>query len=212
MKQYIDNKEFYRPLRCNGIGISPVVRKIMARPDECQAIAKRLGLLEVRRLNADLSCRMLKSGLFHLTGLFEADIVQSCIVSLEPVPAHLTGEVDMRLTEQEQILDQSIDNKRNKKDKEWDDFSESVMSTWDLEEPEPIVGDEIDLGEIAVEHLAIAMDPYPRLPGARIPARWDGGAIDTAPLAEIAPADGAGQETGQPERSGLLTVLKPRVK
>ena len=36
----------------------------------------------------------------------------------------------------------------------------------DDEEPDPFDGKSLDLGEIAVEELALAMDPYPRAPGA----------------------------------------------
>ena len=31
---------------------------------------------------------------------------------------------------------------------------------------EPLEGDEIDLGELLVQHLSLALDPYPRLEGA----------------------------------------------
>jgi uncharacterized metal-binding protein YceD (DUF177 family) len=42
-----------------------------------------------------------------------------------------------------------------------------VLSVQSLEEEEPdvIEGGSIDLGEIAAETLALALDPYPRIPG-----------------------------------------------
>ncbi len=36
----------------------------------------------------------------------------------------------------------------------------------DEDEAEPVVGRTIDLGEALAEELALALDPYPRVPGA----------------------------------------------
>ena len=38
--------------------------------------------------------------------------------------------------------------------------------------PEPIRNGHIDLGELAAEHLALALNPYPRAPDAAIPAEF----------------------------------------
>ena len=40
------------------------------------------------------------------------------------------------------------------------------------DEPEPIADGRIDLGEAVVQQLAIALDPYPRAPGAELPAQY----------------------------------------
>src|SRR3546814_17044110 len=39
----------------------------------------------------------------------------------------------------------------------------------DEDPPEPFENGCIDLGEIVVQHLAVALDPYPRAPGAELP-------------------------------------------
>jgi len=36
--------------------------------------------------------------------------------------------------------------------------------------PEPIVGGRLELGELAAQHLSLALDPYPRAPGVEAPA------------------------------------------
>jgi hypothetical protein len=55
--------------------------------------------------------------------------------------------------------------------------------------PEPLPADAIDLGEAVVQQLAVALDPYPRKPGAEIPAEYSG-AADTdgrgGPFASLA--------------------------
>ena len=36
-------------------------------------------------------------------------------------------------------------------------------------DPEPLEGGELDLGEAVAQQLALALDPYPRAPGTRVP-------------------------------------------
>jgi hypothetical protein len=57
------------------------------------------------------------------------------------------------------------------------------------DEPEPLEGDRIDLGEIVAEELALAIDPYPRAPGAELAAAAPA-AGDTEPVP--GPPNGAG--------------------
>ena len=38
-----------------------------------------------------------------------------------------------------------------------------------LEQPEPLVDGQIDLGEVVAQFLAVAMDPYPRKDDAELP-------------------------------------------
>jgi uncharacterized metal-binding protein YceD (DUF177 family) len=46
-----------------------------------------------------------------------------------------------------------------------------VLAVHAEDPPEVAVGGRIDLGEIAVVHLALALDPYPRAPGAAFDAK-----------------------------------------
>ncbi len=48
----------------------------------------------------------------------------------------------------------------------------------------PYEDDVIDLGEASVEQLALALDPYPRKPGAELPADVSGGPL--SPFAALA--------------------------
>jgi uncharacterized metal-binding protein YceD (DUF177 family) len=51
------------------------------------AIAARFDILAVERFEADIALRRTPIGLIHLEGSIEADVVQECVVSLEPVPS-----------------------------------------------------------------------------------------------------------------------------
>jgi hypothetical protein len=53
--------------------------------------------------------------------------------------------------------------------------------------PEPLVGGNVDLGALAIEFLLLAMDPYPRKPGAVFepPAQGDDKGHSFAALAAL---------------------------
>ena len=105
------------------------------------ALAKRFGLQALDRFNVNLivTWRDRKRAV-SLSGNLEAEVVQTCVVTLEPV----------RQTVHE-VLDQvySLDQ----------DSDETVI---DPNGVEPLEGDNLDVGEIVAEELALALDPYPR--------------------------------------------------
>ncbi|HET6224263.1 MAG TPA: DUF177 domain-containing protein, partial [Dongiaceae bacterium] len=73
------------------IGVQETVREIAANAAECAALAERFGLLSLDRLTASLGLVRRRSGLIEVHGRFEADLVQACVVTLEPVPAQLAA-------------------------------------------------------------------------------------------------------------------------
>jgi uncharacterized metal-binding protein YceD (DUF177 family) len=70
-------------------------------------------------------------------------VVQSCVVSGEPVPAHVDEPLELRF--------EPLDEGRDEIELEADALD--VM---------PVDGDAIDLGEALAQALAVALDPYPR--------------------------------------------------
>ncbi|WGF90548.1 YceD family protein [Marinivivus vitaminiproducens] len=92
--------------------------------------------------------------ILRLSGRLEADVVQRCVVTLEPVANRVAEGVIRRftLTPADVILTEE------------GDIEVEVDS--EAEDVEPLVGGLIDLGEIATEELALALDPYPRAEGA----------------------------------------------
>ena len=43
------------------------------------------------------------------------------------------------------------------------------MPSFEVEEAEPLEGDELDIGECIVQHLNLALDPHLRKPSAQVP-------------------------------------------
>jgi uncharacterized metal-binding protein YceD (DUF177 family) len=95
-------------------------------------------------------------------GWLEAQVVQSCVVSLEDVPATVRVPVERgyrRVTADEPARaahQQAAAHQVDEWAGEWDD------------DVEPLRGTQIDLGEMLAEELALALDPYPRAPDADI--------------------------------------------
>lgn len=153
--------EFSRPFPVDQVGSRETVRDIEATAAERAALAERLDLVALDSLTATLRLRRLPDGLIRVSGRFAADVVQSCVVTLEPVPARCSEEFTLLFGEQ-------VVREGSAREIEFDAIGE--------DEPEPIEGGAIDLGEAVVQHLAVALDPYPRAPGAEVPAEYSGSA------------------------------------
>jgi uncharacterized metal-binding protein YceD (DUF177 family) len=138
--------EFSRPLRLTG---APRDLTLAATPAEGAALARRYAILRVASVTAEVSLRPAEGGRTRLTGRLVAEVTQPCVVSLEPVDQRVDVPLDLViLPEGEAPTDD---------DPESPDEIESAE-------------DRIDLGEVLAEQLALALDPYPRAPGATLPA------------------------------------------
>ncbi len=126
---------------------------LKASPAECAALAKRFAIPAVDRLEAALLLRPEPGGGVMVTGTLSADVVQACVVSLEPVAQRVEDEVALRLLPP----------------------NEEPSDDPDSPDEIPVEGDTVDLGEAIAEQLALALDPYPRAPGAELPQDAAGG-------------------------------------
>jgi uncharacterized metal-binding protein YceD (DUF177 family) len=120
------------------------------------AIAARFEIVAVERFEADVSLRRTPIGLIHLEGSIEADVVQECVVSLEPVPSTIRETFEVYYSEAEPESQPGVDLTMD--DEMW---------------PDPVIDGTIDVGEAATEHLGLSLDPYPRRDGAEFEALPD---------------------------------------
>ncbi len=155
MKQLsVEAPELSRPLSVDKISTGGMVERIVARPNERKALMVRFGLLDLSRLEADLSIDHARDRMLTVTGSFVADVVQQCVVTLEPIPVRVTDKIDI-IFAPPHLLDKGAGSPH--------------FDSGEEEAPEPIVNGEIDLGELVAQHLAVALDPYPRKPDAALP-------------------------------------------
>jgi uncharacterized metal-binding protein YceD (DUF177 family) len=124
---------------------------ITATPAECRAIAKMLDLIALERLALTYRLRPEGGGRVGLTGTVAARMTQTCVVSLEPIEAHLEVPVELEFWPPA-----AIDREAEDKD--------HALRDW----PEPIIDGKIDLGTVLYETLATALEPNPRREGAQL--------------------------------------------
>jgi uncharacterized metal-binding protein YceD (DUF177 family) len=119
------------------------------------AVADVGGLREVRLVQASFDVTPQRGGRFHVAGHVRARIGQTCVVTLEELENEIDEPVDLVFAPPEQIPQMAdlVD--------EAEEDDEEVPDP-----PEPIENGMIDLGRVATDALFLAVDPYPRKPGA----------------------------------------------
>jgi len=143
--------EFSRPIEVDRIGHTEVVHDIAASPEERAALARRFDLLALDTLEARLRLRRARGGsVLRLAGRLTADVVQSCVVTLAPVPSRVEAEFTVLYG----------DGEAGGEGVEIDPEQESTVEPW----PDG----PLDLGETVAQELALALDPYPRAAGAAL--------------------------------------------
>ena len=110
-------------------------------------IARALDLASLDSFAADVKLEPTAAG-WRLSGRVVASLAQTCGITLEPLPV----EVDTRFSFP---LAEAVD-----------EDSEEIVITLDDESPDLIENGQVDLGQYAVEQLALQLDPFPRKPGA----------------------------------------------
>lgn len=142
--------ELSRPLRVHEIGAVPYTLTVEAKPAERMALAKRFDLLVLDALTATLGARA-EAGGVRVGGRVVASGAQACGLSGAAVPFAIDEAVDLRFARVHAVAGEDVE-----------------LSDGDLDVLE-IDGDTIDLGEAAAQSLGLALDPYPRAPGAELP-------------------------------------------
>ena len=134
--------EFTRPIDGRRLPPAGGVYEIAATAEERAALARRFDLLQLGRLAARVELTPVPGGFFRLSATLEAELVQACVVTLEPVPS--------RIEETFSLLYGAVDEQKD------------IMLDGDSETVEPIEGGMIDIGEAVAQQLSLALDPFPR--------------------------------------------------
>jgi uncharacterized metal-binding protein YceD (DUF177 family) len=143
-------------------------QEIAAEAEECAALAARFDLVALDRLAARVELRRGTGGAILLEATFEAEFVQCCVVSLDPVPGTISASFALRYGPPE---------------------AEEADRQLAVEEPafEPIAGEAIDIGEAVAQELSLQLPPFPRLPGAEVEPLGEAGPVAEAPAEPPAP-------------------------
>ena len=134
------------------IGLS---RELVADQTTREAMARIANLREIFSARATFDVKPESRGRVHVTGKLNARIGQTCVVTLDPIENEIEEVIDLMFAPSDQIVERA--------DRE-DQEGESGIEAED--QLEPIENGVIDLGRLATDVLYLAIDPYPRKPGA----------------------------------------------
>lgn len=181
--------EFSRPIDAATVSSNETVRTIEATPAERLALAERLDLEALDGLKATLRLKRVRGGeMVRVSGAISADVVQTCVVTLDPIPNHVEESFEELFAPPHLVPEMT---------------EETILDFLSDDIPEPFDNGRIDLGELVAQHLSLALDPFPHAPGV------DPVEIIEADEEEAAGRAGSEAEEGRPNPFSALAKLKP---
>lgn len=147
----VPTPEFHRPMRVAELADGESLIEIAADATERQALARRFALVGLDKLEARLTLVPAddRRGV-DVEGRLIAEVIQSCVVTLDPVRANIDVVFQRAYAVEPPPEDDG-------------DLGPSLLDT--VDPPDPIVDGTVDLGEAVAEELALALDPFPRAVG-----------------------------------------------
>ena len=138
--------------------------ELVASADVRAALAKPAGVEAIEKLDVSFDLtRRGRDGL-HVAGRVRAQVRQTCIVTLEPVVNAVDEEIEVDYAPPRELPRElqreargEVRNLPEAIDPEEGDAGQSSP-----DEPEPLLGNSVDLGVLATEFLLLGIDPYPR--------------------------------------------------
>jgi len=127
-------------------------RSRSATDAERAGLTEALDLLGCDSLDVSYGVGPVASGAWRVSGDLKADVIQACVVSLEPVPSRIAESF-------------SVEFRRDAVG-EHEQEANGDLEIFSLVDVEPLRDDLIDVGRIVYETFSAALDPYPRKSGA----------------------------------------------
>lgn len=137
-----------------------------ATPAERAELARQLPLVSFESLTVQYHIKPAGRDRYALTGRVKGELIQSCIVTLDPVSAKLDEPLDCKFVPPAFIPTQQAE--------------EEELSS--VDELEPIEGGILNVGQVVFEVISSGLDPYPR----RADAQWES-QDDAAGIEDAAP-------------------------
>ena len=134
------------PVRLHQVGAG-VTRRLEPDAAERERISRALDLASLDSFVAEVTLEPAPGG-WRLSGRVKASLAQTCGVTLEPLPVKVDAPFAIALAEAAE------------------EEEGEIVITLEDESPDLIEGGQVDLGQYAVEQLALRLDPFPRKPGA----------------------------------------------
>jgi uncharacterized metal-binding protein YceD (DUF177 family) len=162
LKTPLPQSEWFCPFDVENIPSSGKTVKMVAGDEYLKPIAERLQILELKNLTAECRLTLQNAGhILYISGYFKADIVQECVVTLQPVYSTLEDSFEAWYADH----DKAIPFNRAKHQQKAMAEGDEVQILEEKDDPEPLVDGQVDLGELVIQFLSLAVNHYPRAEG-----------------------------------------------
>ena len=161
--------EFSRPFDLQDLeGARTQTITIEPTADEAARIASRIGVNTVQSMKAHINLsRAEHSKIIKVDGRIKAHVVQSCVVTLDPVEDTIDETFEAYFQEKNPktaAKTVSFVQEKHKRKKDIEDPETPFLDEKD--DPEVVENGTIDLGEVTVQFLSLAINPFPRTQAA----------------------------------------------
>jgi uncharacterized metal-binding protein YceD (DUF177 family) len=182
------------PFDLGALAGKPVEKEIGPDADMRARIAEWLEILHLDSLAAHI--RLSRRGEYHYVyeAHYTADAVQACVVTLDPVKSHIEGSFNREF----------MVESRPAASRKGREAGNHEIGNIEEDEPEILGSQVLDLAAPVLEELSLALDPYPRAPGAAFAAVEDSPSRDSPFAAlgalKLKPGPGTSEEAQTPLR------------
>lgn len=112
------------------------------------SLAELIGVTRLTQFSSAMTVAPWRGGGLVVRGHLDAQAEQTCVVTLEPFSNRIAADFEDFFAPEHVALGEEEEGPA-------------------IEEIEPLVGNRIDAGAVAVEHLILSVDPHPKRPGIR---------------------------------------------
>lgn len=157
------NKEWSHLIVSDDVGTACLRVKISPKADIFPVLCRRLGVYSIESLTTDLELRRNSiNKVIHIKGSISAKIHQKCVVTAEPVQETIEDTFDAWFEDPNQTV--SFEKARRERMSRKEQDKQPMID--EADDPEAVIDGKIDLGELVIQHLSLALVPYPRIDGA----------------------------------------------
>lgn len=180
--QHSAGSEWRFVVEADAIGPEPCRYVLEASAAECEAISARIGRgARIEAARAEMTVRRQDSGhVIAVEGRVFARIVQPCVVTLEPVSSVIDEPFDGYFADRDKTI--PFSGARNTLQAKHGRSEIPLLEERD--DPEPLSGGYVDLGELAAQYLCLGVPEYPHAndPGEPVPGIAQEPAREASPL------------------------------
>jgi uncharacterized metal-binding protein YceD (DUF177 family) len=171
----MDEHPFSRLVTVDDLPSQGMSMTVEASAEERVALAQMDGLVAIAQLSGRYWLKPTPGGGVHVKGAVQAQIEQTCTVSLEPFSAEIEEPVDVAYSDENGL--RAWQTKR---------LAQKDEPSLDEDPPDLVIDGQIDLGALTAEFLALGIDPYPRKPGVTLESQSDKPDENPSPFAALA--------------------------